>query len=872
MFSKTLGYTEQEILSTPFIEFVHPDDRQATLAALEQLSQGGDVVQFENRYRCQDGTYRWLAWNTPAPSGGDPMLYAVARDITSNKAIQQALRESEARFKTLFEHSPEAIVLFDLDSETFVDANQNALDLYQLDRETLLKSHPAELSPPMQPNGRRSSEMAAEKIKQAWEGNSTVFEWVHTCANGDVVPCEVRLVPMPSSKRRIVRASMTDITWRKQAEEQLRQAKEAAETANRAKSDFLANMSHEIRTPMNAVIGMTEMVLDMELSEIQRDYLQTVLESADSLMSIINEILDFSKIEAGKLQLEKLPFSLRECLGDTLKSLAIRAHSAGLELAWNVSSDVPDLLTGDASRLRQIIVNLVGNSIKFTEQGEIVVDVQAVNFGVDQIQLQFTVRDTGIGIESDRLDAVFDAFQQADSSTTRRFGGTGLGLAICSRLVELMQGRIWVESQIGIGTTFFFTGVFELRPESESEPPPDFGALKNIRALVVDDNATNRRIVQEMLSKWGLEVAAAATAQQAISHLHRANAANQPVSLVITDLHMPDMDGFDLSRKIRETSQLADTQIIMLTSGARPDDGPLCTQLGIARHLLKPVKQSELLTAVFQVVNIQHPGRKQVVVEEKFDPIRSQNILLAEDGIANQKMAVALLRRWGHQVTVANNGREVIAALAKREFDLVLMDVQMPEMDGLEATREIRMQEKTTGKRIPIIAMTAHAMQGDRQSCLQAGMDDYLSKPVRKNDLYRALRSIAERNDSSVEPTDPGDPVSSAIDWDHAISVVDGDLNLLKELATAARDELEKLTEKLGDAVLQRDATQIQRTAHTVQGTLRVFKCDQASAMVDEIEMRSRENSLDSIEMQFEQLKPILEQIHDELIRFVRDS
>lgn len=877
MFTKLLGFTEEELLTSPIMDFVHPDDRASTQAAITEVAEGADVVEFENRTRCKDGSYRWTEWSAPASREEDQCLYALGRDITDRKIMEDAVLASEARFKTLFEHTPEAVVIVDLESGLFTDANQNATDLFLLDRESLLKVGPVELSPPYQPNGRSSAEMAREKILEAIAGEFTVFEWIHLRDDGTTVPCEVRLVPMPDPARQTVRASVTDITWRKEAEQELKAAKEAAEAANRAKSEFLANMSHEIRTPMNAVIGMTEMVLDMELPEIQREYLQTVLSSAESLLSIINEILDFSKIEAGKLQLEIIPFSLREFLGDSMKSLALRAHAADLELAWQVDPDVPDSYLGDTTRLRQIIVNLVGNSIKFTESGEIVLQVSLDQSGSNSTKLQFSVRDTGIGIAPERLGAVFETFQQADSSTTRRFGGTGLGLAICSRLVELMNGTIWVESQLGEGATFFFTCEFETGPDPA--PVPDISALAGMPVLVVDDNETNRQILEQTLSKWKLDVSLAANAIEAIGTLQNQHAAGSPISLVITDLHMPVMDGFDLTEKIRQTPGCEDNRIVMLTSGAGKFDAERSEELGIRQTLLKPVKPSELLNAIFQTLALR-PEEDQAAAmpsapKETTPQIGPLNVLLAEDGPANQKLAVALLERWGHTVTIANNGKEAVDASQAESFDLILMDVQMPEMDGLEATRRIRQLESASEKHVPIIAMTAHAMAGDRDKCLESGMDNYLSKPVRKSELYEALISTLQPGSTPVSQNETGPRPSSpdsVIDWTAALEVVDGDRQLLDSIAATAIEEIRTLTADLVDAVQRGDTELLHGITHSIQGPLRVFHNTEASQLAEEIGELGQANQINDVTQPLERLKTLLEQIIEELVRFEADS
>jgi two-component system, sensor histidine kinase and response regulator len=525
----------------------------------------------------------------------------------------------------------------------------------------------------------------------------------------------------------------------------LRFAKEAAEAANRAKSSFLANMSHEIRTPMNAIIGMTELVLDTKLTPSQSEYLAMVRESADSLLALINDILDFSKIEAGKLELHSGVFDLYEELGNTVKSFGLRAHSKGLELACRISPDAPVRLIGDAHRLRQIVVNLLGNAVKFTERGEVVLEVEVQSQSARDVLLHFAVIDTGIGIPADMLDKVFDAFEQADSSTTRKFGGTGLGLAISSRLAELMEGRIWAESDAGRGSRFHFTARFERPGVNEagaaSEKPARVGDTK---VLVVDDNATNRRILEEILGNWGMRPTAASGVREALKLLGEAYQSGKPYDLVLTDANMPELDGFELAKRVDEDKQLGSTVIMMLTSGDRPGDVARCEQFGVAAYLLKPIKQSELFDAIVAalgIVSAEDDAAKPEAVQGLVQP-RPLRILLAEDSLVNQKLAVGVLEKSGHRVTVASDGVEAIAALESREFDLVLMDVQMPKMDGFEATAAIRAKEKLSGGHVPIIAMTAHAMKGDRQRCIDSGMDDYVAKPIRAEQLFQTINAL----------------------------------------------------------------------------------------------------------------------------------
>jgi signal transduction histidine kinase/CheY-like chemotaxis protein len=544
-----------------------------------------------------------------------------------------------------------------------------------------------------------------------------------------------------------VAVTASDVTERKQQEAELIKSRAQAEASSRAKSEFLANMSHELRTPLNGVIGMTELALGTELTEEQREYLDTVVLSAGTLLNVINDILDLSKIEAGKIDIEMADFDLRKCVESTMKTVVPLAEAKGLELLCDIAHEAPLTVRGDSSRLSQMILNLVGNAIKFTSEGQVALEVQVEPQSGEDFALHFTISDTGIGIPKDKQAAIFDSFTQADTSTTRRFGGTGLGLTITSKLAAIMGGRIWVESEYGKGSQFHFTVRLGIgtAPIPHAEPTYPYGLLSGARVLVVDDNLTNRVILERMLARWGMRPNCVESAEIAFRELTFAFGSGDPYRLILTDKQMPNVDGFGLVERVRGQPELSAAKVIMMSSGAHRGDIVRCRELGLCAYLTKPVRQSELRDAIARALDRrerQTSSKAGAPIDAHQAPRKATalNVLLAEDNAVNQRLATRLLEKRGHEVTLANNGQEALTLLEKSSYDLVLMDVQMPLIDGLEATRMIRKREAATGAHQQIIALTAHALKGDRERCEAAGADGYLAKPIRPDELDAALQ------------------------------------------------------------------------------------------------------------------------------------
>ncbi|MFZ0412015.1 MAG: response regulator [Candidatus Acidiferrales bacterium] len=917
---RALGVSQAELLAKPYLDRVHPDDRETTEREAEKLMLGSITKSFENRYRCGDGTYLWLLWNA-TPSSDRKMVYAVARDITEQKREERRMAAGYAVTRLLTEAASledagpgilqaicegldwELGALWKVDDGAGVIRCTNVWHRPQKEFPRFVQaSMERELKPGFGMPGR-----VWESCEPVWLGeglDAKVFPRVAEAREegirasiGFPIRNERRVTAVAEFFSREIRKPDADLLAmfdslgsqigqfieRRRAEEELKEyaghleaarqaleensrrlaqlvnelegAKKRAEEATQAKSEFLANMSHEIRTPMNAIAGMTELALDTKLTPEQREYLRTVKSSAASLLNLINDILDFSKIEARKEELESVDFGLREALEDTLNVLALRARQKGIELLCDVAADVPDALAGDAERLRRIVMNLAANAVKFTEQGEVVLRAEIESQRESGVMLHFSVTDTGIGIAPENQQRIFEAFAQGDASTTRKYGGTGLGLAISAQLAALLGGRIWVESKQSEGSAFHFTARFKERSgTAENAGPALPEKLRGTRMLIADDNAMSRRILAELAASWGLRATAVESGEAALRELEGTKKSGREFRVILLDAHMPGMDGFETAKRIMKDGRLRGAALLLMTAAGKHEDVARAQRVGAKAALAKPVKRWELWEMVAAALHV--PGsQNQHAQEDRLHgkkARRALRILVAEDNAVNQELAVRLLEKRGHHVALVENGRQAIEAVGKHSagkqaFDLALMDVQMPEMGGLEATRLIREKEKQSGGHLPIVAMTAHAMQGDRKRCLDAGMDGYLAKPIEPRSFLETVEELAASGGRSGATK--GNPVTQAAEASSEETLLarfSGNRKLLQSLVKTFQEDCPKMMARIRAGLGERNAAGVAEGAHALKGSVGNFGGSPAFEAARRLEMAGRQGTLDA--------------------------
>lgn len=916
------GYAASDLVGIPFLDLIMPSGRNEMLALYKQVMEQEEIPDnCESRGICKNGTTKDIEISADLIQyGGRAAVMGIVRDITKRKRAEQALRESEARYSSLVEQASDGVFITQEGIIRF--ANRALAGICGYTTQEVFERPFSQFFLP-------ESEPATERCRQYRQDDHSpqVYESKTLHRNGIIKDVEISTKSIQYCGKPATIGTVRDITERKRIEQNLFRTAEMAEAASRAKSEFLANMSHEIRTPMNSILGMTELALDTELTLEQREYLEIVKSSGDALLGILNDILDFSKIEAGRLDMELRDFDLRAVLDATIDALAIKAHQKGLELTCYIKPEVPTLLIGDPGRLRQIVINLGSNAVKFTEKGEVLISCGIEEAGEESVLLHFVVSDTGIGVSSDKLEKIFKGFYQSDGSATRKYGGTGLGLAISRRLSEMMGGRAWVESKAGHGSTFHFTARFSLQTTQGCTQREELSCGKN-RILIVDDNANSRMVLRDMIFPFGLRQDEASDALTALAKMDKAARSGDPYNLVLLDAQMPKMNGIEFLRQVRLRSNYPDFKTILLGIRGRKSKSAEGAELGISAYLLKPIKQSELLDSITTLLRdtkpvpdekvpaATAPGPKETIKCEEH-----LRILLAEDNVASQKLVSKILEKDGHSVLSACNGQEVLELLKTNRFDLLLMDVQMPVMDGFEATRRIRENESRVssfpprsvaadlkhdefrakddhppsasseirspschrqiprgGKselgrpetrnphpetRIPIIAITAHAMKGDRQKCLQAGMDDYISKPINVNELRTAVSKFAPRkrikphyNAPSKETVRAPKSVAGEI-----AAFAGGDSELAKEILALFLEDYPNHLKAMRDAVWGSDSEALAKAVHKFKGSITSFLVPNVGVIISELRDKADKEQLQGTDEIVDKLESALSEL-----------
>ncbi len=784
--------------------------------------------------------------------------------INQRSAAEAALRESEEKFRKIIETAPDGYYEVDLD-ENFIFFNDSMCKILGYSRQELSTMNQSQSMD--ETNSRKLTDIF-QKVLATGVTNKSV-DWILTNKEGSkrFLESSVSLINDPKGEPIGFGVFVRDATQRQRAEALYRD-KLAAEAASQSKSEFLASMSHEIRTPLNAIIGLVELTLNSELPPDQRDDLDVVKSSAYSLLSIINNILDFSKIEAGKLEFEQNPFSLRHFLDESMKIMGIKAHEKSIELAYRIAPGVPDQLLGDDARLRQVLLNLVDNAIKFTDDGEVIVYVATQSQTEYEVFLHISVVDTGIGIPADKQRSIFGAYNQAEVTTVRRYGGTGLGLAVSAQLVNLMGGRIKIKSQPGHGSRFRFTARFirqqsrETRQNAVSHP-----GLADSKVLVVDDNASSRKILREILESHQMKPTLVSSSQESRDLLQKAQIEQTPFDLILLDSDMPEFDGFDLAAWIAQ-QKVSDAGIIMMLTFPHCKRKTDLDKLGITSSVLKPVGGEELINTILASLGVAKSTPDPAADTQPQiirTPSRPLKILVAEDTPFNQKFILRLLASWKHQTVLVENGRQALEAFQRDNFDIVLMDVQMPEMDGLETAAVFREREKKWGGHIPIVAMTAHVVKGDRERCLDAGMDEYISKPIDSDKLFDAIERLTKAPRSSRPPA----PDSILVDDELLLKAFDGDWDFFKEVVDVFLEDYPRLLDNLRTSLNEGDRDTFMRSAHSLKGMLKNFKVDAAADIAFSLEKKGRESDLNGVQSEIDNLTARIVEVDKKLRKMI---
>ena len=849
-----LGYSVAEIFVKNFwTANIHPDDTEYIFAEIPKVYETG-YISLQYRFKHKDGSWRWMQAEMKClfyDNGKPYELVGNWWDITKQKQIQEGIDKANERFELASKATRDIIYernlitnelwMSDEIYRSFGYTKQSHTQLQWWDE----KIHPDDYDSVMQ-----SYKAARANKEETWKANYKLRRSDGTYA--DVNDSRYLIYDEEAMPTRCI-GSMSDITILKKTEADLQAALIIANESTKAKSEFLANMSHEIRTPLNGIVGMTELALDTDLTTEQKRYLETVKLSCDSLMSLINDILDFSKIDAGKLDICPVEFSLRDAMPAVLQPLGLKASHKKLEFVFSIENNLPDLLIGDMHRLHQIITNLAGNAIKFTEKGEVMLHAKLKSLQDEEATLLFSVTDTGIGIPQNKLNSVFEEFTQADSSTTRKYGGTGLGLAITKRLVELMGGTIWVESKENKGSVFYFTLIMKVQKQNQQQRFVSLPMLENTPVLVVEDNYHSRECIINILNNFCMKPFAVDNGEEAIIELKKGVDSGNPYKLLLLDITLAGkMDGFDVAEYIKANKELEQTNIIVISMSQKASDRERFAHLGIKEFFTKPYSQSDLLDSIQNTLagnRINMPDKKQNIYMDT--PVKLNNsdtykILLVEDNLVNQEVAASMLNKKGHTVTIANNGMEAIALFKKEIFDLILMDVQMPLMNGYEATQQIRSLENNTGKHIPVIGLTANAMKGDKEKCLEAGMDDYVSKPVRFADLLAALERVKQK--SNIIPMENANINKiNLVNLTTLLENLDGDIEILESILEKFEPIVLKHMQAIETNAANGNTAEIILPAHTIKGQCMHVEMQRVIELATQIEHLAKENSLSDI-------------------------